>query len=91
MISSRLSATALVLVLAPGALFGQAARVDSLFARYAAPNAPGCAVGVAENGRTVLARAYGMANLEHDVPNTPETVFEAGSVSGHGAGAGRVR
>ncbi|HEY0035925.1 MAG TPA: serine hydrolase domain-containing protein [Longimicrobium sp.] len=81
MISFRLSATTLVLVLAPGALFGQAARVDSLFARYAASNAPGCAVGVAENGRTVLARAYGMANLEHDVPNTPETVFEAGSVS----------
>ena len=81
MISLRPSLAALALVLAPVTVFGQAARVDSLFARYAAPNAPGCAVGVAENGRTVLARAYGMANLEHDVPNTPETVFEAGSVS----------
>ena len=29
----------------------------------------------------MLARAYGSANLEHDIPNTPETVFEAGSVS----------
>ncbi|MBW3656297.1 MAG: beta-lactamase family protein [Gemmatimonadetes bacterium] len=81
MIPLRPSLAALVLVLAPGALLGQAARVDSLFARFAAPDVPGCAVGVAENGRTVLARAYGMANLEHDVPNTPETVFEAGSVS----------
>jgi CubicO group peptidase (beta-lactamase class C family) len=38
-------------------------------------------VGVARDGQLVLARAWGMADLEHDVPNTPETVFEAGSVS----------
>ncbi|HEX5870473.1 MAG TPA: serine hydrolase domain-containing protein, partial [Longimicrobium sp.] len=56
-------------------------RVDSLFAAWNNPQSAGCAVGVAQNGRTVLARAYGSANLEHDIPNTPETVFEAGSVS----------
>jgi CubicO group peptidase (beta-lactamase class C family) len=55
-------------------------RVDSMFASYNA-RSPGCALGVAQNGRTLLSRAYGMADLEHDVPNTPETVFEAGSVS----------
>lgn len=58
-----------------------AARVDSLFSRYATRRHPGCAVGVARAGRPVLARAYGMAHLEHDAPNTPETIFEAGSVS----------
>ena len=57
-----------------------APRVDSMFARYDAQS-PGCAIGVAQNGRTLLSRAYGMADLEHDIPNTPETVFEAGSVS----------
>lgn len=57
------------------------ARVDSLFAAWNDPQSPGCAVGVAQNGRTLLSRAYGSANLEHDIPNTPETVFEAGSVS----------
>jgi CubicO group peptidase (beta-lactamase class C family) len=57
------------------------AQVDSLFAAWNNPQSPGCAVGVAQNGRTVLSRAYGSANLEYDVPNTPETVFEAGSVS----------
>lgn len=56
-------------------------RVDSLFAAWNNPQSPGCAVGVAQNGRTLLSRAYGSANLEHDIPNTPETVFEAGSVS----------
>jgi CubicO group peptidase (beta-lactamase class C family) len=29
----------------------------------------------------VLERAYGLANLEHAIRNTPETIFEAGSVS----------
>jgi CubicO group peptidase (beta-lactamase class C family) len=57
------------------------ARADQLFARWATGASPGCAVEVREGGRTRLARAYGMADLEHAVPNTPATLFEAGSVS----------
>jgi CubicO group peptidase (beta-lactamase class C family) len=38
-------------------------------------------VGANVKGETVVRRAYGMADLEHDVPNTPDTIFEAGSVS----------
>ena len=56
------------------------ARVDSLFSRFTSAT-PGCAVGVSRHGRTVLAKAYGMANLEYDVPLTPESIIEAGSVS----------
>lgn len=58
-----------------------AGRTDSIFARYAGTAGPGCAVGVSRAGQPVLARAYGMADLEHDVANTPATIFEAGSVS----------
>lgn len=58
-----------------------AARLDKLFARFNSQETPGCAVAVARDGKVVLARAYGMADLEHGVPNTPETIFEAGSVS----------
>jgi CubicO group peptidase (beta-lactamase class C family) len=57
------------------------ARVDSFFSAWNNAESPGCAVGVSQNGRTVLSRAYGEANLEHDIPNTPATIFEAGSVS----------
>jgi CubicO group peptidase (beta-lactamase class C family) len=57
------------------------AEVDRVFAAYALPSSPGCAVGVARDGRTVFSKAYGMADLEHDVPATPATVYEAGSVS----------
>jgi CubicO group peptidase (beta-lactamase class C family) len=57
-----------------------ASGVDKIFARWS-ETTPGCAVGVSEGGRQTLAKAYGMADLEHDIKNTPETIFEAGSVS----------
>lgn len=58
-----------------------AVQVDRIFERWSSVESPGCAVAVAEDGLTVLSRAYGMADLEHGVPNTPETIFEGGSVS----------
>jgi CubicO group peptidase (beta-lactamase class C family) len=54
--------------------------VDNLFSRWKSTT-PGCAVGVAVRGKPVLMKAYGMADLEHNVPNTPDTVFESGSVA----------
>ena len=56
------------------------AAVYAVFAQWT-PATPGCAVGVAVNGTSVLERGYGMADLEHDVANTADTIFEAGSVS----------
>ena len=57
-----------------------AAKVDRVFAKWTS-DTPGCAVGVATGGRIAIAKGYGMADLEHDVAITPETIFEAGSVS----------
>ena len=57
------------------------AAVDAIFARFDGTHNPGCAVAVSHEGKQILARAYGMADLEHGVPNTPETVFEPGSVA----------
>lgn len=57
------------------------ARVDRIFARWNTLQTPGCAVAADVNGRTVLSRAYGMADLEHGIPNRAATIFEAGSVS----------
>ena len=56
------------------------AGVDKIFAKWS-ESTPGCAVGVSEGGRQTFAKAYGMADLEHDVKNTPDTIFEAGSVA----------
>ncbi len=78
-------ASCLALVAALSAFDGPSAapdpsKVDAVFARWTATT-PGCAVGVAEGGKVVLEKAYGMADLEHDAPNAPDTIFEAGSVS----------
>jgi CubicO group peptidase (beta-lactamase class C family) len=58
-----------------------AARVDRVFAPWGHAGSPGCAVAVSHDGRVVLERGYGMANLEYDVPITPATIFESGSVA----------
>ena len=47
---------------------------------YVAP-APGCAAAVSLNGDVVFEKAFGLADLEHNVPNTPQTIFESGSVA----------
>jgi len=41
---------------------------------------PGVAVGVIRDGRVLLARGYGEANVEHHVPVTRQTVFQSGSL-----------
>ena len=51
------------------------ARVDAVFARWNQQQSPGCAIGVAKDGSPVLQKAYGMADLEHDIPNRPDTVM----------------
>jgi CubicO group peptidase (beta-lactamase class C family) len=81
-------AVAAALAIQPAATSSQNATgietgVDRIFARWTSSTAstPGCAVGASVRGMRPLARAYGMADLEHDIRNEPETIFEAGSVS----------
>ena len=75
---------AVALAVLPVVLGGQSpaaeSKVDAVFAKWTS-STPGCAVGVATGGRPVLAKGYGMADLEHDVRISPESLFEAGSVS----------
>src|SRR5262252_266502 len=47
---------------------------------YVAPG-PGCAAAVSLNGDAVFEQAFGLAEIEHNVPNTPQTIFESGSVA----------
>ncbi len=56
--------------------------VDRLVAaEMARQHIPGVAIAVVRAGKIVRAAGYGVADLEHDVPVTPETVFKIGSVS----------
>lgn len=55
-------------------------RIDQIFIGYGA-DTPGCAVGISKNGKTLFSKAYGQANLEHNIPNEPSTRFYAASTS----------
>ncbi|HZI26537.1 MAG TPA: serine hydrolase domain-containing protein [Gemmatimonadaceae bacterium] len=73
----------LLLVSLPTLALGQGdltATADRIFAQWT-KDTPGCAAGVAQNGRTLLTRGWGMANLETGTPITGETIFESGSVA----------
>ena len=59
----------------------RARRADSVFAAFDRTDSPGCSLGVYQDGKTVYARGYGMANLEFGIANTSRTVFEIGSIS----------
>src|SRR3989449_4274776 len=58
-----------------------APQADAIFADVADPGAAGCAMAVYRDGRIVYERGYGIADLEHDVPITPASVFYVGSLS----------
>jgi CubicO group peptidase (beta-lactamase class C family) len=57
------------------------AQVDALFSGIAGKEAPGASVLVIQSGRVMLSKSYGFANLEHRVPNAPETKFRLASVT----------
>src|SRR3989304_6327148 len=69
----------------PAALAAQqpnlSAIADTVFARWNSTHTPGCAVGVAREGKVLLTRGYGMADLETGTPITAQTIFESGSVA----------
>ena len=57
------------------------ARVDSIVrAEMERQNIPGLAGAVIRKNQPLLVKGYGVANVEHRVPVTPETIFQSGSV-----------
>ena len=59
-----------------------APRIDAVFADFAKPGSPGCAVAVYERGRVLYAKGYGLASIEHGVAIDPRrTVLDIGSTS----------
>ena len=57
------------------------ARIDSIFAAFAAPGSPGCVLTVMRAGDVVLARAYGVANRETGEALSTASVIDAGSLT----------
>ncbi len=56
-------------------------RIDRhLKAEMARQKIPGISLAVLRNGKIIHLKSYGLANIEHQVPVKPETVFQSGSI-----------
>ena len=69
------------IVTAEAAALSPEQQVEALFAKWNKPDVPGAEVVVIRDGKVVLSKAYGMADLERAVPITTQTVFNIGSIS----------
>ena len=58
-----------------------ATKIDAFLSQWDKTDMPGCSVGAVKDGKLVYKRAFGMANLDYDVPNTSSTLFNLASVS----------
>jgi CubicO group peptidase (beta-lactamase class C family) len=56
-------------------------KIDALFAEFNRADAPGAGVTVIQNGKVLLAKGYGLANVEEKIPCTPETNFRLASLT----------
>ena len=56
-------------------------KVDAIFKETNTDSRPGCAVGVIKDNQYIHNAGYGMANLEHGIKITPDSIFRIGSVS----------
>jgi len=56
-------------------------KVDKLFSKWDSTVSPGAALAIIRDGKIIYKRGYGMANLEHNIPITPTSVFRIGSTS----------
>lgn len=81
---NRLSLIALfliVLISSPAYAGDISGRIDSLLNLYHTHNNFNGSVLLAKNGEILYAKGVGYANMEHRIPNTPQTVFRIASNS----------
>lgn len=65
----------------PASNESSAGKIEAVLPNTGSTDVPGCALGVRAGDSPPVLRAFGRADLEHAVPITADTVFEAGSVS----------
>ena len=56
-------------------------KIDSLFTSWNRPNHPGGSILITKNKKIIFSKAYGLANLEYNIPNSKNTLFNIGSIS----------
>ncbi len=73
--------TAFLFTIPAAAQDAVSAKVDEYIKReMQSKKVPGVSLAVIRDGKIIHAKGYGLANVEHNVPVTTETVFQSGSV-----------
>jgi len=57
------------------------AQIDAIFSQWDTKDKPGISVGILNDGKIIHAKGYGLANLEHQIPVSPETRFHIGDLA----------
>ena len=58
----------------------QKTEIDRVFAHFDSTT-PGAALAIVVNGGIIYKQGYGMSNLEYDIPITPSSIFQVGSIA----------
>jgi CubicO group peptidase (beta-lactamase class C family) len=66
---------------APASSQDVAARIDQVLSATYKADAPGATVIVVKDGKTILRKGYGLADVERKLPLAPDTVMRLGSVT----------
>ncbi|MEO8377018.1 MAG: serine hydrolase domain-containing protein [Candidatus Sumerlaeota bacterium] len=57
-------------------------RIDAMVReKFSSESEPGCSVLVMDHGRVIFEKSYGVADVEHNIPATPETNYRIASVT----------
>ncbi|MGE4619229.1 MAG: serine hydrolase domain-containing protein [Planctomycetota bacterium] len=60
-----------------------APNIATLLKDWDQKDSPGCSIAVIKDGSLIYSGGFGMANLDHSIPNGADTVFRIASVSKH--------
>lgn len=82
-ISRRIANVFLLLLITTLTAFSQSKveKMDALMRQYVENRQFNGSVLVAENGKVIFKKGYGMANMEWSIPNAPDTKFRLGSIT----------
>jgi CubicO group peptidase (beta-lactamase class C family) len=56
-------------------------KIDNIFKEFGKKNSPGFAIGIVSGTQVLYTKGYGSANLDYEIPITPNSSFDIASVS----------
>jgi CubicO group peptidase (beta-lactamase class C family) len=76
--AASLAGVASLLLASSASAQDKIADIDKIFS-FATTETPGCAVGVSQQGKVIVSRAYGLADIDRKTPLSANSKFDIGS------------